>query len=325
MIKGHSRELSVAGAIAVLFLVLALAAPGYFSRDNLTDLFLANVPVLIIALGMTLIILTGQIDISVGSMFAVCGVAAGVFVKAGCPVALAGLGACGVGAALGAVNGALVAYLRIPSIVVTLATMVILRDGLRWITQGAWIEDLPSRFQWLGFSRSSYQAVMFLIAGGLSIAIGWGLRNLAAGRAIYATGSNAEAARLAGIDTRRNIFSVFAIIGALTGLAALLNSVRFNQIPSNAGLGLEMKVIAAVVVGGAAITGGTGTILGTVLGVILLGAIGPALTFLGINAYWEKAIQGAIILAAVVADAARMRLVPGGIGRDASSAAKTHA
>jgi rhamnose transport system permease protein len=100
-------------------------------------------------------------------------------------------------------------------------------------------------------------------------------------------------------------FSVFALIGGLTGLAALLNSVRFNQIPGNAGLGLEMKVIASVVVGGAAISGGKGSILGTVLGVILLGAIGPALTFLGVSAYWERALQGAIILAAVAMDAVR--------------------
>ena len=99
-------------------------------------------------------------------------------------------------------------------------------------------------------------------------------------------------------------FAVFTITGALTGLAAALNSVRFNQIPSNAGLGLEMKVIASVVVGGAAITGGSGTVLGTLLGVILLGAIGPALTFLGISAYWERAVQGAIILAAVMIDGA---------------------
>ncbi len=303
--------------------MLAFIAPGYFSRDNLTDLFLANVPVLIIALGMTLIILTGQIDISVGSIFAVCGVAAGVFAKAGLPMVFAGLCGCLVGAAGGREWRASCVLAD------TLDRGDVGDDGraarLRWITQGAWVEDLPSSFQWLGFSRSSYQPVVFVIAGGLAIAIGWGLRNLAAGRAIYATGSNEEAARLAGINTRRNIFSVFAIIGALTGLAALLNSVRFNQIPSNAGLGLEMKVIAAVVVGGAAITGGTGTILGTVLGAILLGAIGPALTFLGINAYWEKAIQGAIILAAIVADAARMRFVPGGIGKDANRAATTRA
>jgi len=114
-----------------------------------------------------------------------------------------------------------------------------------------------------------------------------------------------EAARLAAIDTRRVKLSVFTIGGALTGLAALLNSVRFNQIPSNTGLGLEMKVIASVVIGGAAITGGRGTFTGTVLGVVLLGGTGPALTFLGVSAQWERAVQGAIILAAVTIDAVR--------------------
>ena len=132
---------------------------------------------------------------------------------------------------------------------------------------------------------------------------------------MYATGSNAEAARLAGIDTRLTTFSVFAITGALTGIAAVLNSVRFNQIPSNAGLGLEMKVIAAVVVGGTAITGGSGSIAGTVLGVILLGAIGPALTFLGVSAYWEQALQGAIILAAIVVEVIRERAERMGVMR----------
>jgi rhamnose transport system permease protein len=156
-------------------------------------------------------------------------------------------------------------------------------------------------------SQGSYPVLMTCTAVFFVAAIGWGLRNLAGGRAVYATGSNAEAARLAGIDTNRLTFGVFAITGALTGIAAVLNSVRFNQIPSNAGLGLEMKVIAAVVVGGTAITGGSGSIAGTVLGVILLGAIGPALTFLGVSAYWERALQGAIILAAVVVEVVRER------------------
>jgi rhamnose transport system permease protein len=127
----------------------------------------------------------------------------------------------------------------------------------------------------------------------------WGLRFLAAGRAVYATGSNAQAARIMGINTKLVVFSVFTLTGALSGLSAGLNAIRFNQIPSNSGLGLEMKVIAAVAVGGASITGGAGTIAGTVLGVVLLGSIGTALTFLGMSAYWEKAIQGAIILGAI--------------------------
>jgi rhamnose transport system permease protein len=300
------REWSVAIAIAALGAALSLLAPSYFSGENLRDLFLVNMPVLVVAIGAMLVILSGEIDISIGSMFAVCSVVAGVAAKAGAPAALAGLVACGVGAGLGALNGALVAYGRIPSIVVTLAAMVALRDGLRWTTQGAWVENLPARFQWLGVSQAWFPIVAGAVVGALVVAAAASLRHVAAGRAVFATGSNAEAARLAGIDTARIKVSVFAIGGALAGVAALLNSVRFNQIPSNTGLGLEMKVIASVVVGGTAITGGRGTVTGTVLGVTLLGAVGPALTFFGVSAQWERALQGAIILAAVTIDAARL-------------------
>ena len=323
MFRRHTRELSVAAAIVVLLTILAIAAPQYFSRENLADMFLANVPVLIVAIGMTLVILAGQIDISVGSIFAVCGVSAGVLAKSGVPIPAVLLAASLAGAALGALNGALISYLRVPAIVVTLAAMVALRDSLRWTTQGAWISDLPRGFQWLGFSQAYYPVLLLMIAGFLLIASGWALRNLPGGRTIYFTGSNPEAARLAGIDTRLCVFLVFVITGALTGLAAVLNSVRFNQIPSNAGLGLEMKVIAAVVIGGAAITGGKGTVIGATLGVILLGAMGPALTFLGVNAYWEKALQGGIILIAVGAEALHTRFRRTGIHRNAIGPTQT--
>jgi len=188
---------------------------------------------------------------------------------------------------------------------VTLATMVALRDGLRWWTEGAWVQDLPTGFQWFGLPQSSYPLVACAIVIVLQSAVAWVMRNVAIGRAVYATGSNETAARLAGVDTARVTFGVFIVAGALTGLAALLNSVRFNQIPSNAGIGLEMKVIAAVVVGGASVAGGRGSVVGTVLGVILLATIGPALTFLGVSAYWERAIQGGIILLAIAADGLR--------------------
>ena len=303
----YRRELSVAIAILALATVLALVAPGYFAADNLRDLFLANVPVLIAALGVTFVVLSGQIDISVGSVFAICGVMAGVLAKAGLPVFTAVLAACLIGAALGAVNGALVAYARMPSIVVTLATMVALRDGLRWATQGAWVQDLPAGFQWLGFPQTAYPVLIASLTAVLLILTAWGLRHLAAGRALYAVGSNREAARLAGINATAVTCAAFAAAGALAGLAAVLNAVRFNQIPPNAGIGLEMKVIAAVVVGGTAITGGRGTVTGTLLGVILLGMLSPALIFLGVTAHWERAVQGLIILAAVAFDAVRLR------------------
>ena len=299
MMMTYTKEIAVGLTILALMVVLAFMAPGFFTRENLTDLFLANAPVMIIALGMTLIILLGQIDISVGSVFAICSVIAGVSARWGFPGLMSGLIACVAGAACGALNGALVAYLRVPSIVVTLATMVALRDGLRWRTQGSWIGNLPSHFQWLGLTQSRYTAVTFAVVSLLVLLVASGLRHLRIGRAVFATGSHEAAARIVGINTERVTFAVFTLAGLFTGLAAFLNSVRFNQIPSNLGLGLEMKVIAAVAVGGASITGGSGTILGTVLGVILLGSIGTALTFLGMSAYWEKAIQGGIILGAV--------------------------
>lgn len=303
MFHSHRREISVALAILAIFAVLAVIAPRFFTFENQTDLVLSNMPVLIVGLGMTLVILTGHIDISVGSQFAICGVASGVLTKMGLPVPLAAMAACAVGALLGAINGALVAYMRIPSIVVTLAAMVAFRDVLRWSTEGAWVQDLPASFQWFGLSQSGSATVTMIIAIVLLGTLAWVLRNLAAGRAVYATGSDRDVARLMAINPALVTFFVFALTGALTGCAAVLNSVRFNQIPSNAGLGLEMKVIAAVVVGGTAITGGRGTLLGTVLGVILLGVAGPALTYLGVSAYWERSIQGGIILAAVAMDA----------------------
>ncbi len=303
MFERYRREISLVIAILAIAAALAIVAPGFFTPANQRDLIMTNLPVLIAALGMTLIILTGQIDISIGSQFAICGVMAGVFAKAGVPMPLAGVGACLVGAIFGALNGVLIAYARIPSIVVTLATMVALRDGLRWITQGAWVQDLPPSFQWFGMSQSASEAITIGTALLLLILTAWSLRHLAAGRAVYATGSNENAARLAGIEPARIVLWVFVLTGALTGCAAFFNSVRFNQIPSNAGLGLELQVIAAVIVGGVSVSGGRGTVIGTLLGVVLLGIIGPALTFLGISAYWERAIQGAIILAAVAIDA----------------------
>ena len=202
MLTTHRREVSVGAAIVALAVLLAVAAPGYFSRENLSDLFLASLPVLIVALGATLVILTGEIDISVGSVFAICGVLAGVSAKAGVPMSGVLVVACAGGAALGALNGSLVAYLRLPSIVVTLATMVALRDALSWTTEGAWVQDLPARFQWFGLSQSAYPTLAPSCPCGLLSLMAWGSANVAAGRAIYATGSNPDAARLAGFDTR---------------------------------------------------------------------------------------------------------------------------
>jgi rhamnose transport system permease protein len=307
-LRQFKRELPPAAAFAALLAGVALAAPSFYTAANLRDLALNDAPVLLVAVGMTLVILVGEIDISVGSQFALCSVAAGWLAKAGVPMALVPLGVLAVGAALGALNGLLVGRLGLPSIIVTLAMLVTWRDALRWVTEGAWVQDLPPDFQWFGLPPAAARALIVGVALVVLGAFAWGLRHLAVGRSLYAVGSDAEAARLAGIEPPRVVFGVFVTMGALVGLAAVLNAVRFTAVPSNAGTGLEMKAIAAVVVGGTAITGGRGTLLGTLLGVALLGTIGTALTFVGINPFWEKAIQGAIILAALVSDVAIGRL-----------------
>jgi rhamnose transport system permease protein len=298
----YKRELSAALAYLALLIAVAIIAPSFFSATNLRDLALNNAPVLLVSIGMTMVILVAQIDISVGSQFAIASVAAGALAKSGVPMPLVLVCVVMIGASMGAINGALIGIVRLPSIIVTLAMLVAWRDALRWTTGGEWVQNLPANFQWLGLGQSLGQWLIVLASLTVLAVFTWTLRNLVAGRSVYAVGSDAEAARLAGIEPTRVTFVVFGLMGALVGLAALLNAVRFSTVPSNAGVGLELKAIAAVVVGGTAITGGRGTLIGTLIGVALLGTIGTALTFIGVNPFWEKAIQGAIILAALASD-----------------------
>ena len=227
--SSHRFEAALGLVILALGAVLALAAPRFFEPANLADLVLANLPVLIAAIGATLVILIGEIDISVGSTFAVCSVVAGTFAT-WVPMPAVVFGALATGAAIGAVNGLLVAWLHIPSIVVTLAAMVALRDGLRWITEGAWVQNLPASFQWFGLTQQAYPLVAVGTAGLLSVLTAWTLRSTRAGRIVFATGSNAEAARLAAIDTASVRFSVFVLAGVFTAIAAIVNAVRFTQV-----------------------------------------------------------------------------------------------
>ena len=301
------RELAVAGALAALLLVVLVRAPGFYEARNVMNLLVDNGPVLVAAVGMTLVILAAQIDISVASLYVVCGVAAGLLAKAGLPMAaVVGLTLL-VGGALGALNGALVAGAKISSIIVTLATLVILREGIRWLTGGVWIEGLPATFQWFGLGQVGGEWLLIGVAAAVFVVAVLALNYTAAGRSIYATGCDPEAARLAGVEPGRVVFGVFVLMGVLMAITALLSFTRFPTIETNAGLGMELKVIACVVVGGTAITGGRGSLWGTLLGVALLGTIGTVLTFLHADPAWERAVQGAVILLSVVADTARRR------------------
>ncbi len=296
----YRRELAVAGTYVALLLLLAVVTPNFF-RAQFRATWVGAAPVLVVAVGMTLIILARHIDISVGSQFSLCGVIAALMARAGMPMgAVVGITLL-AGAAMGAVNGTLVAGLGLPSIVVTLATMVIARESLRLWREGDAVRGMPDTFQWFGASQDSGQWMVVLGALAVFAVFAVAMRWLAAGRNVYAVGSDEQAARLAGVRPQRVVFWVFVLTGALPAFAAILNAVRFAIVDPNAGNGLELQVIAAAVVGGAAITGGRGTLIGTLIGIALLTTIGPALSFLSIPPEWERAIQGAIILIAAAA------------------------
>lgn len=301
------REAMLLAVIAVLCALPILGVPGFYTLANLRSLAIDNLPVLLIAAGLTALIISAEIDISVGSQFAVCGVIAGLTAKSGAPMPLVVAVTLAAGTLLGAVNGVLVAWAGFPAIIATLATMVILRHALIWTTGGDWIQNLPASFQWFHLRQEVAQPLYIVGVLGLFAAFAWALQHTSAGRRFYAVGCDHEAARRIGLNPSRIIGWTFALVGACTALAALANFTRYPTIETNSGLGLELKAIAAVVVGGTSITGGRGSLGGTLLGVALLGLIGTVLTYLHVNPACEKAIQGLIILGAVVADTVQNR------------------
>ena len=306
MIRRYFREWSVAAGLLLLLVVLAFTAPAFFEPQPLLSRLTREAPTLVVTCGMTLIIIARQIDISVGSQFGVCSVCAGMLAAAHWSLGAVLLASIVLGCLMGMLNGALVTALRLPSIVVSLATMVIWREGLRWLRQGEFV-NLPDTFQWFGLHQQTGQFLLILIALIVFIALAVAMKFLAAGRFVYAAGSDFEAARLAGLRPQLTTFWVFVFMGALTGIAALMNTVQSPQVDPKTGTGLELRSIAAAVIGGVAISGGRGNLWGVFAGLLLLICINPALTYLHVEAYWEKAIQGGIILLAVVADGIRSR------------------
>lgn len=303
--KQHFREWSVAGALGAMLVALAIFAPRFYEAQPLLSRLTDDAPTLIIACGMASIIICRQIDISVGSMFAVCGVCGALLLEHHWPIAAVIPISIALGAVMGAFNGWLVAGLGLPSIVVTLATMVTWKEALRWMRQGVLVNVGPA--QWFGLSQIHGQLTIIATSLIILVISALAMRHLAMGRFVYAVGADAEAARLAGLRPRLVTFLMFVRLGALTGLAAILNAVQAATLQPNPDSGLELKVIAAVVVGGVAISGGRGNLWGVFCGLLLLACITPALVYLGIPPYWGKAIQGTIILLAVVADGLRSR------------------
>ncbi len=283
-----------------------------FNQRNIISLLTNSAVIAIAAAGATMVIVTAQIDISLGSVLVVCVFAAGYMDHAAVPVLLIVPLTVLVGAALGSLNGVLTAYAGIPSIIVTLGTLTVFRSGLLAVLPLEYLGNFSSAFRALGLTRILGLPlpvwVMLIVVGGTTYV----LANTRWGRNLYAVGSNPEAAALAGVHVKRVYFQVLMLSGAFVGLAAAFHGPRFSQINANEGLGFEFVVITAVVLGGVNIFGGSGTVVGAFLGVLLLGVMASSLIFIGLSANWEQFFQGLFILLAVSADVIRTR---GGLRR----------
>jgi ribose/xylose/arabinose/galactoside ABC-type transport system permease subunit len=302
-----SQEWLLALAIAALFLVVGFINPRFVAERNVQSILLGNAYIAVSAIGMSMVIISGNIDISVGSLIGVLATISGSAAVAGAPSIVAWLIPVGVGILVMGAQGALVAYLRIPAIVVTLGMMSILKGGLISVTNGVWISNLPVDFhlsQWSVFGFIP-MPVLFMVV--LTVAAAWWMRNTAAGRSIYAVGGNAEAARLCGISRERVILMVFGIHGLFAGIAAVLFATQLSVIQSTTPSGLELTIITAAVVGGVSILGGTGTVVGATLAAILIAAIASSLVFVNLSPFWIRAVQGTLILITVLADMYRRR------------------
>ncbi len=300
------RELGLAGLLALFVAVVAVLAPGFATLTNLGDILTNNSYLLIAGVGMTMVILTGGIDISIGSLLAVCATVVGAAATAGWPAGAVLAAALLAGLALGGLNAALIVPGHIPPIIATLATLTLLRHLLIHITGGRWI-NLPVSFREVGLSTPLGVPLPVWVAGG-TVLVGWvALRWTALGRSVYAVGDDPESAAHLGIRVSVIRSMVYVLMGVLMGIAAFVYAGRWSAIQTNAGQGLEMIVITAVVVGGTNVFGGRGTLGGTLLGVLLLGTIGAALTPLCIEPTWERACQGSLILLAIVVDTLRRR------------------
>jgi ribose/xylose/arabinose/galactoside ABC-type transport system permease subunit len=303
-LSGYGQELVILAAIVALLVVVGMVNPRFLSANNLNNIFVGNAYIAVAAIGMSMVIISGHIDVSVGSLIGVLAVVSGTLAVGGWPVWVAWLVPLVLGAAISAFIGVLVAYARVPSIVVTLGMLSILKGGLISITGGAWISGLPADYL-IAQARPFGVPAPIWFAAILTVAAALFMRFSAFGRSVYAIGGNAEAARVAGIRTEPTVVGVFAIHGVFAGIAAVLFATQLQVIQSTVPPNLELTVITASVVGGVSILGGTGTVIGSTLAALLFAAIGSSLIFLNVSAYWLRAVQGLLVLATVLADMAR--------------------
>jgi rhamnose transport system permease protein len=303
----RSRELSIA-VVLVLILLAATAKRHSFvlSPDGWRDTLLTPSILLLLAIGQMVVIVTRNVDLSVGSTLGISAYVTGkIFVaNPDTPVVLVFVAGLLVGAVIGAMNGFLVAFFRVPALVVTLGTMYVLR-GLLTHQAGSdrlTASDFPADFESIGTQQVLSIPVLTIIAMVVLALVGYYLQTARGGRELYAIGSDPDAARLYGLDIGRRVFGAFVLCGALAGLAGVFFTARYATAFSGTGSGVELQAVAAVVIGGVAIFGGSGTVWGAAIGAVLLVTNNRALPILGISDFWQGAVVGALIIGSIVLD-----------------------
>ena len=297
-----NRELSAFLAIVVLFAGLVTLNPAYFSLQTLGMIFASSQILCLLALGATLVMLTRNIDVSVGSTVGLSAIAVGVALNSGYGLMTAIAFALAIGALAGAFNGLLVVGLRIPAIVATLGTLGLYRGVMLLWTGGKWIEGLPNSLKalsepaFIGISPLGWLVLALLLVGGGI------LSRTAFGRDFYAVGDNLAAARQLGVAVNRTRMLAFTLNGMLAACAGIVFAAQIGFVPNQTGSGLEMKAIAACVLGGISLLGGTGTLLGAFLGAFFLTQIDTVLVLFRLPAWWNDFIAGLVLLGVLVLD-----------------------
>ncbi|MGC5167589.1 ABC transporter permease [Luteimicrobium sp. DT211] len=303
----RSREVSILAVLVLVILAATVKNPGFvFSASGWRDLLLTPSMLLVLAAGQTVVIITRNVDLSVGSILGLTAYMTGrLFIDhPGLPVIAVFVAGLVVGAVLGLVNGLIVGWGRVPALVITLGTLYIYRGiVLTWAGSSQInASDMPAGFLKLGTQQLLSIPVLFVLAAVVVVAVGYFLQTARSGRELYAVGSDPDAAVLYGLPVRRRVIGAFVLSGALAGLAGVIYAARYGTVSSDAGTGIELQAVAAAVIGGVAIFGGSGTVWGAAVGAVLLVTINRALPMVGISDFWQQALVGALIIGAIVLD-----------------------
>ncbi len=293
--------------LIVLFIALTIATPHFFTRVNLSSVARQTAVIDIMALGMTPVIISGGIDISVGSMLALAGLFGTMGIKSGEPIPIAVATGIGTGLLCGIVNGLLITQLRVNPFIVTLGTLGIFRGIALVVSKGLPVHEIPESFSYLGDGTLLGVPVSLWILALCAILMHFLLENTKLGRYTFAIGSNESAAYYAGVPIKFHVTAIYALAGVLTGLAGMIEASRLMTGQPTAGQGYELQTIAAVVIGGGSLRGGEGSVAGTLIGAFIIGLLSNGSDLLGVNPYWQQVIIGAVIIAAVGFDELRKR------------------